>query len=862
MINSCTPAARLVLAGVGLLVVHLPTTRVAAAAEDHAIVAAVEKLGAARFRDREAAASAVWAFGEAAVPALEAAVASDDPELRQRAQRLLRNIRLGLSPDMPPAEMALISQFVEQPHDQQIRDADALFARGPERYLVLVKLSTMPISERVRRHIWSRLEADDDLMYGVEAAPALRALAQARALHGTTEDARNCIALAHADGATAGLLADWQRQHERAPTPRLARALTLLLLSLPEPRPVEALTYARRADDPVLLHNAQCAAGRHAEAASRHVGAQGDLTAGLPVTELARTLHAAVAAGDDDVTAGATAQLVARAHAPGLVTEAVCAMLAAGVDAEAVRVLTAQNDDESLIALHTARLDYDKALAVSAGITPATDGSALAAQLVDRLMLAHSCGAAAEADAALKALSESPEVWQEVHLQAALVEVCVGTRRFADARRYAARALSKGTPADAILPPLQPAAEYAAILWWQYLAATQPEKPIAARVNAIWELDVPPRAAARTDARAVLAWEKESPDRGAASTRLRDLASLCWRARDSTAAEAVIRRLRAYGSEYEVQSGLAELHWENGRWQAAADAFGAAAEAQPGDPEVTCLQGHALKMAGQVAVGDARIKQARTIPFDSVAQRVQLAATLRQFGLYDDANTELALAVRTGDPASPWRMRALRLLLTPPSGDLPPPEIMTVAEVRFRLAQELAAAPQRRDVTATVWAVAMRHFFDAHNLLAAGDTAAALTAAQAGIARLPSDPNPVIQLVNALSDAGAAGAATSLLASGMRPWQEVVAAYPGHVNAYNNMAWLLARTGRRLTEARGYAEKAVQMVPDAAAYLDTLAEVLFRLGERDAAVQREQRCIALDPEQRFFQEQLRRFRGD
>ncbi len=76
----------------------------------------------------------------------------------------------------------------------------------------------------------------------------------------------------------------------------------------------------------------------------------------------------------------------------------------------------------------------------------------------------------------------------------------------------------------------------------------------------------------------------------------------------------------------------------------------------------------------------------------------------------------------------------------------------------------------------------------------------------------------------------------------------------------NDLAWLAARSGRKLTEALGFAEAAVKAKPDSAAYLDTLAEVKFRLGLIDEAIKLEERAIELDPKEPFMKEQLERFK--
>ena len=79
---------------------------------------------------------------------------------------------------------------------------------------------------------------------------------------------------------------------------------------------------------------------------------------------------------------------------------------------------------------------------------------------------------------------------------------------------------------------------------------------------------------------------------------------------------------------------------------------------------------------------------------------------------------------------------------------------------------------------------------------------------------------------------------------------------------YNDIAWLCARSGRRLNEAVTWAEKAVELAPGEAAYLDTLAEARFRTGRVKEAIELEEQALQREPENDVFMTaQLARFRA-
>lgn len=76
----------------------------------------------------------------------------------------------------------------------------------------------------------------------------------------------------------------------------------------------------------------------------------------------------------------------------------------------------------------------------------------------------------------------------------------------------------------------------------------------------------------------------------------------------------------------------------------------------------------------------------------------------------------------------------------------------------------------------------------------------------------------------------------------------------------NNLAWLLARSGSAPEEALPLARRAVELAPDVAGYLDTLAEAQFRLGMVEDAIRTETRALELRPDDAFMSRQLARFR--
>jgi tetratricopeptide (TPR) repeat protein len=89
--------------------------------------------------------------------------------------------------------------------------------------------------------------------------------------------------------------------------------------------------------------------------------------------------------------------------------------------------------------------------------------------------------------------------------------------------------------------------------------------------------------------------------------------------------------------------------------------------------------------------------------------------------------------------------------------------------------------------------------------------------------------------------------------------REHLAKWPKDAMFHNNLAWLLARTDRQLPEALEHATKACQLRPDEPTYLDTLAEVQFRLKDFDAAIATAEQCLKLEHKDPHAQRQWNRF---
>ena len=78
----------------------------------------------------------------------------------------------------------------------------------------------------------------------------------------------------------------------------------------------------------------------------------------------------------------------------------------------------------------------------------------------------------------------------------------------------------------------------------------------------------------------------------------------------------------------------------------------------------------------------------------------------------------------------------------------------------------------------------------------------------------------------------------------------------------NSLAWFTAINDVYLTQALDAAKRAAALEPENSGILDTLAEVYFRLGNKEEALKVEMRALELSPKDAYLKEQIARFKGE
>ena len=159
----------------------------------------IESLSSESYREREQATQEVWELGGGALSVLKEAAASGDPEKAHRARELIRKIELFITPDTDPAVILLVERYAKASNSEKI----VLFSemRKKKAWHQILSLFAMEKNQELKAR-----------MQPVANAIAVRA-ARERLFQGDQDGARTFLELAPANAAGLLALAEFHRSH-------------------------------------------------------------------------------------------------------------------------------------------------------------------------------------------------------------------------------------------------------------------------------------------------------------------------------------------------------------------------------------------------------------------------------------------------------------------------------------------------------------------------------------------------------------------------------------------------------------------------------------------------------------------------
>ncbi|MCB9757149.1 MAG: CPBP family intramembrane metalloprotease [Candidatus Omnitrophica bacterium] len=90
---------------------------------------------------------------------------------------------------------------------------------------------------------------------------------------------------------------------------------------------------------------------------------------------------------------------------------------------------------------------------------------------------------------------------------------------------------------------------------------------------------------------------------------------------------------------------------------------------------------------------------------------------------------------------------------------------------------------------------------------------------------------------------------------------ESIAQYPDFSPAYNDLAWVYSEQGIKLERALELIDYALSLEPESYAFLDTKAEVLFKMGRVSQAITMEEDLLKKYPNDVYLRQQLKKFQS-
>jgi hypothetical protein len=846
------------------------------------IAAAVRRLGDDEFSVREQASAFLWKAGKSAQAALEAAADSDDREVAIRAKEVLDRVKLGITPDSPPELIHLVFSFQRGAIDHK-RTVLAQLRQKQQQTTMFTLIRNEP-DEAVRKQLAREFVMDSrrvviDLVAAGDVSGAEEMLSWTASFDESTRSQRDYAAFLYLNGRMEQKISALREAGNFQREPNAARLLATGLQIQGELR--DALEIANTAGDKALQNDILYRLEDWAALAKAE-----QLPDGQAVEKLGAKAAYLQWAGDAAGYEAAVAEIVALPQANAdqawLVAEV---LLCNGRWAEAGTILR-KWDPNAALQLLVAQLKFREALTLAGVDDPkqaaawySERAKAVAANnqqawqhfnlglRVSRLL--RDLGeedAATELLAAVAAVPADPDGLRAYNV---FVEELRQGRREQAVRR-AAPLMSMESRASGVAQELFGNRAAGALQWWRVLREQSPTEDAMKTLQRLQVLFDPARdwplpetPLEQFAAQAAAGVPALPPAQQVA--RLLAVAELAVVRKEKNLALVYLEKCaEVAGAPVNVTplQWIGDLLAEDESWSAAAAAYGRAWNRDKTLALPLYLRGRALVKAGDKEEGERLQRLASLLPLADPVRRRQLAEDLAQRGLTKEASQQRELVVRFGAAGTwagndDWHFRdAARLIGDSVETTDPFRSAVLWQRVLFGVIRANSFYHERGDYARMFYAV---HKSRARGLLGASKPTEALSELALATAARPGDIPMVEQLTPFLIAAGQKEAAEKLFADAFTAYEEICREFPQSAKYRNELAWLAARNDRRLDDALAHAQEAVRLRPDALNHVDTLAEVHFRRGDRDKAKELAKQNLMKEPNNKHFQEQLRRF---
>jgi tetratricopeptide (TPR) repeat protein len=300
--------------------------------------------------------------------------------------------------------------------------------------------------------------------------------------------------------------------------------------------------------------------------------------------------------------------------------------------------------------------------------------------------------------------------------------------------------------------------------------------------------------------------------------------------------------------------------FERGRFQAAADTYLEGWKKFPEQPLPMFLSGKALVKLGELKEGQRRIELSHWVALGQERIRGRFIEELVRRGEGKAARREAELVLRAcwcrdhyfGNVMNQAAKAAVLVK-----------DFATAEKCGQRSMLLLLKTPGMYYVETSAYMNVPHDIFvyRARAKLADGKVEEALALARNALAVTPGHIDLVSGMVPDLEKRGKKAEADELFDTAWKAYQKVLSDFPNSPSARNALALLAANCRRELDKGLTYAKEAVKAEPSSLAYRETLAEVYFRSGEREKALDVMLKLTGEDPRNMLYKRQLLRYRS-
>lgn len=840
------------------------------------IAAAVTALGDDEFAVRQRASDFLWRAGTPALAQLEQATRNMDPEVRMRSNLIVRNLRLGITPDSPADLQLLVLQFYDGDRNTRLRVINELRQKAAYKTLFgLMQIETDPTS---RQLFFNTLQADiQRLAPQMIASNDWSVLEQCLDLGKNTEAGRaQFVAFTTLRGKLPDELKRAETEFAKSPTDVTAGLLFAALLRAkgekgkaleiaaavksPSPQFLQGLTREQGEWERLLgYYNEKLTPSR---VELHRLGIRATLLRLAGKTEATDQAFAelfAAAPNDDVWYAGKVALLNDRPaealtllETNGLRPIAFDLLVQQQRHAEALKV-AGITDDVEIDSPWLSSLTGEKSVRTSRTI----DRFSFAVSIAAELRLLGKQKQYGELRELLETVATSDDSRGAYWLQLAKLERQPGRQQ--QLLELYSRAANHNLAG--VLSALFTSKKSAkAQVWWDTLNGDARWEESLARLQAV-AVAISPQIFSKhvevdwpTVAKFATSKANDLTNTPAQRGKLRVLLAEAWAARGDKAETEAHFQAACLADPVSAEA-YGDWLFSTERWTDAATQYGRAVDANQANALCWFLQGTALRRAGKEEEGLKLQSTANLMCLDAVS-RYQLALAVQERNLRAEAREQWLLLQQTGNPEDQFVSIANQYL-----GNLiAEKEPLTAADhweqLRFHVLKPTTNLTEQAGYLDLALSV---HRARARGLLAKGDRAAAFKHLNLCETLQPGEIKVVEEFVPLLRKAGLEPEADKLFENCFRTYQDLVKQFPESANLHNQAAWVAAICVRRLDEALPLAERAVQLAPDSPSYADTLAEVYFARGNRDLALEWARKSISLDPGNKFYEERLQSF---